>query len=88
MISEENMLLTVFDNQLFFRQLTPIQVIFIVDQFRFLIICNEYNFVIQWRRPKLLEDVIESVTPGCNSKERAIQEDRERAVLCALFFNK
>ncbi|XP_005108983.1 serine/threonine-protein phosphatase 1 regulatory subunit 10 [Aplysia californica] len=44
--------------------------------------------VLPWKRPKLIDDVIEVVEPGCNSQEKVVQTERERAVLCALFFNK
>jgi len=44
--------------------------------------------VLPWRRPKLIEDIIIVVEPGKESTQREVQAERERAVLCALYFNK
>ncbi|CAL1530543.1 unnamed protein product [Lymnaea stagnalis] len=44
--------------------------------------------VLQWKRPKPIDNVIVVVESGCNSVEKQIQMDRELIVLCALFFNK
>ncbi|XP_059143512.1 serine/threonine-protein phosphatase 1 regulatory subunit 10-like isoform X2 [Physella acuta] len=44
--------------------------------------------VLQWKRPKPIDNVIVVVEAGCNSVEKQIQMDRELVVLCALYFNK
>lgn len=44
--------------------------------------------VLTWRRPPLIDNIVIPVDPGCNSKEREIQQQREQGVLQALFFSK
>lgn len=44
--------------------------------------------ILQWRKPFLITGLSQVVVPGCNSKEKDTQRDRELGVLQVLYFSK
>ena len=52
------------------------------------IIIIDYIYILQWRRPVLIDLAPAKVQSGYGSQERGTQQEREVSVLAAIYFSK